>query len=241
MRKSARQMALTPDLVARVHRVVEDPGPDPSFVNYTDEEYETAVQTILASHSPGRDAWLFAYGSLIWKPAIDQLEERMGRAHGWHRSFGLKMTRWRGTKEQPGLMMGLDRGGQCNGVLLRLPTKMLEVQLAKLLRREMPLRPAGAPPTNIPRWISVETEQGRVRAIAFVLNRKGVNYVGRLALDKVASILAEACGHGGSCAEYLFNTVSHLEAHGIHDRNLWRLQGLVAARIVAIPSAPNSN
>jgi cation transport protein ChaC len=47
----------------------------------------------------------------------------------------------------------------------------------------------------------------------------------------VADVLAGACGHWGSCAEYLHNTVAHLEEHGIRDRNLWRLQALVAERI----------
>ena len=56
----------------------------------------------------------------------------------------------------------------------------------------------------------------------------------KLPLDKVAGILARACGHIGSCAEYLFQTVLHLEQHGIRDRNLWRLQELVAAEIKLI-------
>jgi cation transport protein ChaC len=34
-------------------------------------------------------------------------------------------------------------------------------------------------------------------------------------------------------AEYLFSTVSKLEELGIHDRNLWRLQSMVADRIDA--------
>jgi hypothetical protein len=59
----------------------------------------------------------------------------------------------------------------------------------------------------------------------------------RQPLASVAHILARACGHIGSCAEYLYNTVSHLEAHGIHDRNLWQLQEMVAAEIVSLHSA----
>ena len=103
-----RKMALTPELVAQAHRVVDEPGPDAEFVPYTDEEYRAAVATILAGHPPGQDAWLFAYGSLIWRPAVKHVEERIGTARGWHRSFAIKLTRWRGTKEQ---LMGLDRGG----------------------------------------------------------------------------------------------------------------------------------
>jgi len=47
-------------------------------------------------------------------------------------------------------------------------------------------------------------------------------------------VLARACGHVGSGAEYLYNTVSHLEEFGIRDRNLWRLQQLVADEIRSI-------
>src|SRR5918993_3622870 len=177
-----QRMALTPDLVARVHRVVEDPGPDPALVYHGEEDYDAAVRVVLASHPPDQDAWLFAYGSLIWKPEVEQVEERIGVARGWHRSFCLRLTRWRGTMEQPGLMMALDRGGQCKGVLYRLPKETLEAQLGKLFRREMSVKP----PNNMPRWIRVDTpvgpgqDRGAVRALAFVMNRESRFYAGRL-------------------------------------------------------------
>lgn len=222
-----RVMALTPDLVARVHRALDDPGPSIDLVYHTEDDYDAVVQEVLASHAPREDLWLFAYGSLIWKPEVEHIAERMGTVHGWHRSFCMRMTRWRATKEHPGLMMALDRGGQCNGVAYRLAGSTVEAQLAKLVRREMKAKP----PNNMPRWLVVETEHERVRAIAFVINRNGGAYAGRLPPEQVAELVAKACGHLGSCAEYLYNTVSQLEKRGIHDRNLWRLQQLVAARI----------
>jgi cation transport protein ChaC len=97
------------------------------------------------------------------------------------------------------------------------------------------------PPTNVPCWIVVQTDNGPLRALAFVSNRNGQSYAGKRTLEDTADILSEACGHLGSCAEYLHNTVSHLEARGIHDRNLWRLQHLVAERISALPGAPTPN
>ncbi len=237
MPRLARQMALTQEIVASVHRVMEDPGPAPGLVYHTEDDYDATVHETLASHPPGEDLWLFAYGSLIWKPEVEHIEERMGTAHGWHRSFCLKMTRWRGTREQPGLMMALDRGGQCRGVLYRLAGNTVESELGKLVRREMKAKP----PSNPPRWLTVETDQGPVRALAFVMNRRGGAYTGRLPPDEVADIVAKACGHLGSCAEYLYNTVSHLEERGIHDSNLWRLQRLVAERISGSLATPISN
>jgi cation transport protein ChaC len=220
-------MALTPELVARTQRVVEDTGPEPGVTYHTEEDYDWWVHTILAERDPSTPVWLFAYGSLIWRPEIEHVEERVGTAYGWHRSFCLRLTRWRGTKEQPGLMMALDRGGQCRGVLYRLPDTDIEEQLGKLLRREITLKP----PNNIPRWIVVDTGTVRVRALTFVIDRKGARYAGRLPPEQVAEVLAKACGHWGSGAEYLHSAVAHLEERSIHDRQLWRLQALVAERI----------
>src|SRR5262245_11359535 len=145
------QMALTLHLVARVHRAVTDAGLDPDFVRNTAEDHSAVV---LASHPAGDDVWVFAYGSLLWKPEVEHVEERIGTARGWHRSFRLRLRAWRGTREVPGLMMGLDRGGQCKGVAYRLAGHTVEVQLGKLFRREMPVRPLSRPPTNVPRWIT---------------------------------------------------------------------------------------
>lgn len=227
MSKSTRHMALTSELVARVHRPLEDPGPMQGLVYHSEEDYDDAVRDMLASHPRGEDLWLFAYGSLIWKPEFEHVEERLGTARGWHRSFCLRISRWRATKEQPGLMMALDRGGQCRGMLYRLPGASAESHLGTLFRREIKAKP----PSNMPRWLTVQTEQAPVRALAFVMNRNGGAYAGKLPPEQVADVLSAACGHLGSCAEYLYNTVSHLEQRGIHDRNLWRLQRLVAERI----------
>jgi cation transport protein ChaC len=229
-------MALTPDHVALVHRMVEDSGPEPGLVYHSEADYDAVVRNMLALRPPGRDAWLFAYGSLIWKPEVEHLEARRGTAHGWHRSFCFRITRFRATRDRPGLMMALDRGGQCQGILYRLPGGSLEAQLGKLFRREFTVKP----PNSTPRWIRVATEEGPLTALAFVMNRQAPAYVGRLAPEEVAAILAGACGHWGSGAEYLHNTVMHLEEHGIHDRNLWRLQQLVAGRIEDAARPPGS-
>ena len=231
-----RRMALTPDHVALVHRIVEDPGPEPGLVYHGEADYDEVVRNMLALRPPGRDAWLFAYGSLIWKPEVEHLEARRGTAHGWHRSFCFRITRFRATRDRPGLMMALDRGGQCQGILYRLPGRSLEAQLGKLFRREFTVKP----PNSTPRWIRVATEEGPLTALAFVMNRQAPAYVGRLAPEEVAALLAGACGHWGSGAEYLHNTVMHLEEHGIHDRNLWRLQKLVVGRIEDAARPPGS-
>ncbi|TJV43469.1 MAG: gamma-glutamylcyclotransferase [Mesorhizobium sp.] len=223
-----RSMALTADLVVRVERIEPDPGPEPGTTEHTDAEFDELVERLLAEHRP-ETLWVFAYGSLIWNPEFVPVEQRPAIAPGWHRSFCLKLTRWRGTRQLPALMLALDRGGSCNGIVYRLPAEDHFGQLGQLMRREIDANP----PTNVPCWIKVKTKEGPLRALAFVAAPDGKAYAGRLPLEQVADTLARAAGHWGSSAQYLFRTVSKLEESGIRDRNLWRIQDLVARQIIA--------
>ena len=78
----------------------------------------------------GRDlsggVWLFAYGSLIWNPLIEIAGRRLGTAYGYHRRLCIWTELGRGSRSRPGLMLALDRGGACRGVLLRVAPELLE-------------------------------------------------------------------------------------------------------------------
>jgi cation transport protein ChaC len=223
-------MRLTAEHVARVHRDIPDPGPQsiPGYRPVTDEDHAESVASMLATR-PAGPFWLFGISSLIWKPETAFVEMRMATARGWHRRFCLGMEqRFRGNPQQPGVMLALDRGGSCRGAVYRLPEEGLEAELHKLSRRERSTTPASFPW----RWIDVDAGDGMtIRALAFAMDRKSVRYAGHLSEDEIVGMLATACGFRGSMAEYLFQTVSMLESLGIHDRNLWRLQELVAERI----------
>jgi cation transport protein ChaC len=182
---------------------------------------------VLAALPPDGALWIFAIGSLIWNPRFPVAERRPASIRGWHRAFCLGPdTRHRGNPEAPGLMMSLDRGGQCRGIVLRVNSGGLAASLDALLRKE--------PPTP-PSWVRAATPEGPVRAIAFTIARGHFGYAGRLTENEIADRLSRAVGHFGSRAEYLLTTVTHLEAAGIHDHRLWRMQALVAARLERMP------
>jgi cation transport protein ChaC len=227
-------MALTAELVARCERHEPDPGPEAGRRSYTDAEYDAAAARLIEQAPPG-PLWVFAYGSLIWKPAIETADHRHAVAHGWHRAFCLKLTRWRGSPVQPGLMMGLRRGGRCTGMVHRIADDDRQILLVRLLRREV----GNDQHLTGVRWINVDTDQGKLRALTFWAEPIGLASWVDLPLPEVARILARACGHGGSGAAYLFHTVTKLLELGIRDRNLWRLQQLVADEIrrLHVPSS----
>lgn len=233
MALAPRRMRLTEAHVAKVHRDLPeaDAGPPHGLVEATEEDYRRFVGEILEAAPVAGDVWVFAYGSLLWNPACAFVEMRTGLLRGWHRSFCLGWnTRWRGSAENPGLMLALDRGGVCKGVLYRLPPDEVEPNVELLCRREMSHKPSSFPP----RWVKVETEEGHTHALTFCIDRKSGRYVTGLDEDAVADVLARAVGSRGSMAEYLFHTVRHLEEMGIRDHHLWRLQERVAERIEAM-------
>jgi glutathione-specific gamma-glutamylcyclotransferase len=225
-----RQMHLTPELVALVHRVVPPTGYSPGFVAMGEADYDQVTDEILREHPANEDLWIFAYGSLMWRPECEIDGQERARLNGWHRKFCMRIARWRGTPENPGLMMALDRGGSCQAVVQRLPAGTVRERLGQLMRREMKAKEHS---TNRPRWVTVDADGGRRKAVVFAVVRSSPYYSGDFSPEQIAAVLAKAVGELGSGAEYLMNTVQHLESLGIHDRNLWRLQELVAAKIAA--------
>ncbi|WP_136683767.1 gamma-glutamylcyclotransferase [Falsirhodobacter xinxiangensis] len=227
-----RSLSLTAEHVRRSLRHVPDPGPDPSWTPLTDGDY-AAMAAAIRAEADGPIP-VFAYGSLIWNPGFAVGPVRQGVAHGWHRSFCLEIRQWRGSEEIPGLMMALERGGSTTGLVMEIAAGHEDEALHALLKRELVAKEMAG---NL-RWINLRTERGTERALTFWAGPKGPMVVS-LPEDQVAWRLAHACGHGGSGAEYLHNTVMKLEEHGLRDRNLWRLQELVAAEISGWPNNTN--
>ena len=227
-----RALHLTEELVARVERTEPDSGPEQGLTPLTETDVEDAAGRLLAENQ-GAPFWIFAYGSLIWKPAFEPVETRPARAYGWRRSFCLDIIRWRATPEQPGLMLALATGGACNGLAFRLEPENPMVQMVRLLRRETDYH------EDLPwvRWITCRGGGETLRALTFYAApaKDAHGYRIQLPIADQARRLARAAGHVGSGAAYLRNTVEHLEELGIRDRYLWTLQRLVAEEIAAMP------
>ena len=97
----------------------------------TREQLLHSMHSTMALHKGG-PVWLFAYGSLIWRPECTAVERVRGRVHGYHRGLYLWSHEHRGTPELPGLVFGLDRGGSCSGFAYRLPEEQLQASLYAL-------------------------------------------------------------------------------------------------------------
>ena len=174
---------------------------------------------------PPEDLWIFAYGSLMWRPEFSFEEQRRARVFGYHRALCILSHHYRGTPERPGLVLGLDRGGSCVGQCFRIAAEGAAATMRAVRERELVTdvyREAVAP---------VRLADGRyVRAVTYVADRNHPQYAGALPLAELRARVLGGHGVAGPNLDYVLNTHRHLIALGIRDP-------LLAA--IAAPEAPS--
>ena len=170
----------------------------------------------------GQDLWVFAYGSLIWDPAVEVDAYRLGTLAGWRRRFCLRLESARATPERPGLMAALDEGGHCDGVVFRIPAALVDQETDYMWRREMF---AGA---YRPVFQEIATPQGIVEALVFVVEKTNRRYAPSIAQSEAAKLIAAAEGDYGPNFDYLDLLVRNLRELGIEDEDMHLLHALAA-------------
>ncbi|MBL6959295.1 MAG: gamma-glutamylcyclotransferase [Rhodospirillales bacterium] len=172
------------------------------------------------------DTWVFAYGSLMWRPGFDYLEESPARLYGYHRGLCVYSNVYRGTPEKPGLVLGLDRGGSCLGRAFRVAAGHWQTVRDYLYAREM------INDVYRPTFLKVRLEDGRrLEAYAFVARRDHVQYTGHLSPEQMLPWVLQGHGKGGSCLDYVENTIAHLDEMGIPDGPLHKVLTLAKESI----------
>jgi glutathione-specific gamma-glutamylcyclotransferase len=166
------------------------------------------------------DLWIFAYGSLMWRPNFACEEEAHALLEGAHRSLCLYSIVHRGRPSAPGLVLGLDKGGRCEGMAFRVAAPLVAATRAYLHRRENVTHAysAAMKPVRL-----LDGSRRTVPALCFLMNRGHRQYAGDLPLERQAWIVRNSVGGSGRNIDYALNTVEHLRALGVHDERLERL------------------
>lgn len=170
--------------------------------------------------------WIFAYGSLMWRPGFAHQACEAALLRGYHRAFCVYSVHYRGTSARPGLVLGLDRGGSCRGRAYRVAARDAEDVIAYLDAREQ------VTAVYLRRRVTIEiggqiSGIERTPAVTYVADRAHEQYAGKLPLNRAAEIILGGHGVAGDNPDYLEHTVAHLDELGINDGPLHDLLELV--------------
>src|SRR2546430_3283287 len=170
------------------------------------------------------DLWVFGYGSLMWRPGFEYIEQVPARLIGEHRALCVYSFVHRGTPEKPGLVLGLDRGGACRGIAFRVAEKHRASTVAYLREREQVTSVYREVKRSV--WLENEARQ-RVSALAYVVDRGHVQYAGRLSPVEQLRHVLQGHGQAGVNRDYVLATVKAIEAEGFRDSQLHRLAAML--------------
>ena len=184
--------------------------------HYTYQQYLSLVESL-------EPFYVFGFGSLIWSPEFDYEKKMKGRVDGFHRRFGMWSVHYRGTRAQPGLVAGLDRGGYVVGMCFQVAANNRLAVAKKLWDREMlsyaylPLAvdvvAEGANGNSVKAPMPVS-----MKALAFTLDPNHEQYVDpAISLAEQARIISIAAGLGGPNRDYFLNMVAALKEIHIKD------------------------
>jgi len=173
---------------------------------------------MITTPAEGEDVWVFAYGSLIWQPDFQFEESRLARLYGWHRALCILSYHYRGTREAPGLVLGLDRGGSCVGLAYRVGKSRWAEVRDRLDAREL------ISGVYLSAFRRIHLDDGRkVSAYIFIADRRHPQYWSG-PFDQAARLVRGGIGSKGSALEYLSRTLEELEERGIRDTGLLGLK-----------------
>ena len=172
--------------------------------------------------------WVFGYGSLMWNPGFEFEDRTAARVFGFRRSLCVRSYDHRGTRSEPGLVLGLDRGGSCLGVAFRVAATHQADVLDYLRRRELV--------TNVyleRRLPALLADRRQVRVLTYIVDRQHPQYAGALDVAEAAEIVHRSRGKSGPNQAYVVNTVAHMRTMGIRDAWLENLNAAIAQKAQA--------
>lgn len=158
------------------------------------------------------DFWVFGYGSLMWRPGFAFKSQSRARLYGYRRTLCIHSYVHRGTKERPGLVLGLDRGGSCCGIGFEVAGADKHKVMQYLREREL------ATNVYLERICPIQLANGmKVPAYCYVADIGHEQYAGAMHAERAAAIVAGARGQSGENVDYVANCVQKLRAMKLRD------------------------
>jgi cation transport regulator ChaC len=173
-------------------------------------------------------AWVFGYGSLIWRPTFRFEDRRAGWIEGWARRFWQGSTDHRGVPGAPGRVVTLIAcaGSRCVGVAYRLPEGERRDILAHLDHREKGGYERHVVDVHVPQAAA----EAQLRAIVFIAAEANPEYLGPAPVNAIAEQIRRSHGPSGPNSEYVLRLAEALRAMHADDDHVFDVAEAVTGR-----------
>jgi cation transport regulator ChaC len=184
----------------------------------------------MVAERSSRDLWIFGYGSLIWRPGFDHVEQRPASIRDHARRFWQGSTDHRGVPGAPGRVVTLipEPDAVCWGVAFRVAAERRSEVLHALDHRER----GGFDRISL----DLHFREGRPRSasgLAYVAREDNPNYLGPASMDAIAYQVQRSRGPSGANREYVLRLAEALSDHDLVDEHVFT----VAARVARLGPA----
>ncbi len=158
--------------------------------------------------------WIFAYGSIVFRPSFAFLERRPAWVRGYTRRFWQGSPDHRGTPEAPGRVVTLVplEGEACGGCAYRIDARDADAILAELDHREK----AGFDRTSLP-LLDGPDGVPFAEGFTYVARADNPHFLGPLDEREIALHVARSHGPSGPNREYVLRLHAALRELGVHD------------------------
>jgi len=163
-------------------------------------------------------AWIFGYGSLIYKVDFPYIERRPAGIDGWVRRFWQGSHDHRGVPDAPGRVVTLS--SQANAICKGMAYRVKPDVLAHLDFREK----------NGYARVTTEMNFGdgsRADGIVYIATEHNDAYLGDAPLPEIAAHIQRCAGPSGSNREYLLLLAEALRQLSEHDAHVFALETLL--------------
>ncbi|HVJ89088.1 MAG TPA: gamma-glutamylcyclotransferase [Labilithrix sp.] len=161
--------------------------------------------------------WIFAYGSLIFRPSFEYIERRRAYVRGWARRFWQGSPDHRGVPEAPGRVVTLvpSDGETCGGCAYRIDLRQADAIVAALDIREQ----AGFTRHKVP-LLDAGDAAPFAHGTTWVADTSNPHFLGPLPEAEIGAVISQRHGPSGSNAEYALRLLDALRELDVTDAHV---------------------